>query len=173
MHMSRTNGDTLNGTFNNAVQYQARLEPSKSMDDGGRAILKGAVGGFLVAAFGTAAADLWPITIPLVLVAGGLVEAQRRIQVKQNQFEILTLDCNSLKIERFKNSESQPLVTEISPFMARVEAQQDRFDNTQRVLVKSGGKAYEVGSFLAPVTKAALAQTLGRELSQWSAVCPA
>lgn len=168
MHM-----DKLNGTFNDAVQYQARLEPSKSMDDGGRAILKGAVGGFLVAAFGTAAAGLWPITIPLVLVAGGLVEAQRRIQIKQNQFEILTLDDKSLKIERFKNSESDPIVTEISPYMAKIEAQQDRFDNCQRVLVKSGGKAYEVGSFLAPVTKAELAQTLGRELGQWSAVRPA
>lgn len=173
MHMNKIYGDTLNGTFNDAVQYQARLEPSKSMDDGGRAILKGAVGGFLVAAFGTVAAGLWPITIPLVLVAGGLVEAQRRIQIKQKQFEVLTLDCNSLKIERFKNSDSAPIVTEISPFMAKIEAIQDRFDNTQRVLVKSGGKAYEVGSFLAPETKAELAQRLGRELSQWSAVRPA
>ena len=78
-----------------------------------------------------------------------------------------------MKIERFKDSESPPMVTEISPFMAKVEAIQDRFDNTQRVLVKSSGKAYEVGSFLAPVTKAELAQRLGRELNQWSAVRPA
>jgi uncharacterized membrane protein len=156
-----------------------RLAPHRSLSRAGRiALLAGtaAVGGIM--AVGALGAGLWPLAIFAAIPPLGVAFALAANDRSAREWQDVTLDGQYLTVTHHRPSWRTPRVTQIPPYMLKVEtvmdpvAAADDIERCNRILLKARGKTWEVGAFLPPDEKLAFARALRDALRRWAAPRP-
>ena len=153
------------------------LRPHRSLSPAGRRAVIGGTAAVSVVMAGVFAANgLWPMiaftAIPPLGLAFGIAASNR----SGKEWEEVRLDSQKLTITRHFPGNRPPAVTAIPPGWLRVETVMDAPDpldedappRCNRILLKSQGRAYEVGSFLPPDEKISFAKALRGALADWN-----
>lgn len=158
------------------------LHPHRSLSSAGRrAVIGGTAAVGVVMAGVFAANGLWPLiafaAIPPLGVAFGIAASNR----SGREWEEIRLDAQSLTITHHFPGKREPAVTIIPPGWLRVETVMDTPDpldedappRCNRILLKTQGRAYEIGAFLPPDEKVSFANALRAALQDWNRPGPA
>ena len=153
------------------------LQPHRSLSPAGRrAVIGGTTAVSVVMAGVFAVNGLWPMiafaAIPPVGLAFGIAASDR----SGKEWQEVRLDSQNLTITHHFPGNRPPAVTTIPPGWLRVETVMDTPDpldedaplRCNRILLKTQGRAYEVGAFLPPDEKLSFAKALRTALADWN-----
>jgi len=139
------------------------LWPHRSLGFAGSAALLSAVAiGLTAPAVAIAGALAWPLILPAIATFAGVAFALWRNNKAADFHEVIDVGSKAIRIERRGAAARNRCVT-FNPHWVRLSVETD-FYVENRITLRESGRAYCLGSFLAPEERESLAQALREQL---------